>query len=69
MPDTRPTAASSHLVDQPARVKRDPMPLPTDFGIEGPFPAPIEIPWWAALIGLALLFFVLGAVLRHTGVI
>ena len=62
MPDSRPTTASAHLVDQPARAKRDPMPVPTDFGIEGPFPAPIEIPWWAAAIGVALLFFIAGAV-------
>ena len=62
MPDSRPTTASAHLVDQPARAKRDPMPVPTDFGIEGPFPAPIESPWWAAAIGVALLFFIAGAV-------
>lgn len=69
MADTRPTDASSHLIEPPARPKRDPMPVPTDFGIEGPFPAPIEIPWWAALIGVALLSFTTGAVLRHFGVI
>lgn len=59
--------------EPPVRQKRDLLPTPTDFGIEGPFDKPWPIKAWLWLLGaiaafVGVLFCIgvtAGAVLRH----
>lgn len=49
--------------DEPTpRPVRQLVPVPTDYGVEGPYPAPIVIPWWAWAAGALSLCVIAGYV-------
>lgn len=45
------------------RPARDLRPVPTDYGIEGPYEAPpIVIPWWVVVLGVLAVLVIAGYV-------